>query len=353
MSPEDIERLAALIAAELNRQREPQAAANGPWLPVPVRPQPPGPLGDPPVWSAAAQPLGDIAPIDRQVPSSHRDDSGAATASIRAAAAGHATGRPPAGRGRERTVPQPRSRVRGGSIPVTIGVSNRHVHLSEADATVLFGTSSLAARRALTQPGQFAAMQQVTVVGPGGRIEGIRVVGPARGHSQLELALSDCAHLGITAPILNSGQRSSGGAPVVLEGPVGRLTLSHGVIVAARHLHLAPADAQRWHLADGDRVQVRCGSGTRETTWHDVLVRCGPAHATEFHLDVDEARAAAVSTGDIAHVVAHARPASRGRRLVTEHDVLAIASRGESLPDGAILTPSARDRARALGLANP
>jgi putative phosphotransacetylase len=235
---------------------------------------------------------------------------------------------------------------------VPVGVSNRHVHLSEADALTLFGTV-LTSLRALTQPGQFAADQRVDLVGPKGRIEGVRVVGPARGTTQLELALSDAARLGITPPVANSGRLDGSVGGVVLEGARGRVTLARGVIVAARHLHLGAEDARRWHLSDGDTVTIRCGTGGRETTWHGVLVRAGVGHATEFHLDVDEARAAGVTTGESA-VVCGAAAAARGRRpLVTERDVITVAARGGTLPAGAILTPSAQDRARALGMLAP
>lgn len=352
MTAEELERLAALIAAELDRAAPRPAALQErtSWLPVPVRPEPPAGGGTPPVWSGAAQRLGDIAPIRRPEPSAHRDDPGVAAAVVRAAAAGHAPTRGSAAVSRSSPHHTPRSAARGGSITVPIGVSNRHVHLSAADSLVLFGNAPLVSQRELTQPGQFAAAQRVSVTGPSGRIDGIRVVGPARGETQLELTLGDCARLGISAPIANSGdlQGSTGG--VTLEGAAGKLTLRRGVIVAARHLHLSPADAARWHLADGDRVAVRCGEGGRATTWHGVLVRSGPTHATEFHLDVDEARACGVSTGAFAHLTER-QAATPGRRpLLTERDVLALAARGEGIPANALLTPSALDRARALGM---
>jgi putative phosphotransacetylase len=235
-------------------------------------------------------------------------------------------------------------------ITVPIGVSNRHVHLSPEHARTLFGSTSFTVARSLKQPGQFAASETVTAEGPKGRIDGIRVVAPARGETQLELARSDAARLGVDAPVAASGSLAGSAGGVTLVGPHGRVTLDRGVIVAARHLHLAPNDAARWGLRDGDRLDVRCGEGPRAATFHDVLVRAGPAHATELHLDADEARAAAVSTGATAAIVARREGRPAKRPLVTERDVIALARAGRPIPTDAILTPSARDRARALGL---
>ena len=354
MTDEELERLAALIAAEVDRLRggSPGASPSGhdPWLPVPVRPEPPARSADPPPWSGAGQRLGDVAPIRAPEPSSHRADFAESAAVVRAAAAGQAVARAPTAGRTNRAGGGPPRRSTRGPMEVPVGVSNHHVHLSTADATTLFGSPDLASHRPLTQPGQFAAVQRVTVVGPRGRIEGIRAVGPARGETQLELSLGDAAVLGVTPVIANSGRLGNSAGGVTLEGPGGHVALQRGVIVPARHLHLAPADGQRWRLRDGDQVTLRCGEGARAATWHGVLVRCGPTHATELHLDVDEARAAGVVSGAIARIVGHTPAAGRPRTLVTERDVLALATRGERIPDGALLTPSARDRARALGL---
>jgi hypothetical protein len=122
------------------------------------------------------------------------------------------------------------------------------------------------------------------------------------------------------------------------------------VIIAARHLHLAPADSRRWGLRDGDRLDVQCGTGARAVTFHDVLVRSGEGHATELHVDADEARAAGVKSGDAARVIAWRSAAQRKRPLITERDVVNLARTGGRVPAGAILTPSARDRAIALGI---
>jgi putative phosphotransacetylase len=357
MTNEELDRLAALIAAELKRvgpaDPDRHGERPGTWLRPPVRPEHARSAEALPPWSGAAQLLGDVAPGARAPSTSaHRDDAGQAAAAIRAAAAGAAPAR-------TRTRPgtpapggsiAPRSAARGGSIEVPIGVSNRHVHLAEADARALFGTVQLTSHRALSQPGQFSAEQRVTAIGPKGRIEGIRVVGPARGATQLEIAASDAAILGVKPPVANSGRLEQSLGGVTLEGTRGSVRLERGVIVAARHLHLSPEDGARWRLKDGDLITARCGEGAREATWHGILVRCGPSHATELHLDADEARAAGVVTGARARIVGHAPAVAVRRRLLTERDVIALAARGERLPAHALLTPSARDRARALGL---
>jgi putative phosphotransacetylase len=233
---------------------------------------------------------------------------------------------------------------------VRIGVSNRHVHLSEADARTLFGGTPLNAARALTQPGQFAAAETIVVQGPKGNLENVRVVGPARTDTQLEIALSDAAVLGVAPPVAASGSLADSIGGIMLLGPAGRVDLRRGVIVAARHLHLSPDDSKRWGLRDGDRLDVRCGVGGREATLHDVLVRSGEGHATELHLDTDEARAMGVTTGDTATVVAWRTPSPTKRQLITERDVVRLAREGARIPAHAILTPSARDRASALGM---
>lgn len=356
MTPDERERLAALVAAEIERTLEQgsHSPTATPWLPTPVRPEPPGQPGEPPVWSGAGQPLGDLVPVRHPAAPAHRGDLGESTAAIRAAAAGKGARiitTPSPSSGRARGVHSAASRRRAaGHIEVPIGVSRRHVHLSEAHVKAIFGVSTLDVHRVIKQPGQFAATQQVAVVGPKGTIEAVRVVGPPRGETQVELARSDAARLGIEPPLAASGTLESSLGGVTLVGPHGRVTLARGVIVAARHLHVSPVDAGRWGLSDGDRLDVRCGSGARAVTWHDVLVRAGTAHATEFHLDEDEARAADVETGDIARIVGwhESRPARRV--LITEQELIARVRRGEALPDHAILTPGARDRARALGI---
>jgi putative phosphotransacetylase len=242
------------------------------------------------------------------------------------------------------------SRGRALEIDVAIGVSNRHIHLSTDHTRQLFGIDQPTLRRPISQPGQFAANETVAVTGPRGKLDAVRVVGPARGETQLEISRSDAFRLGIEPPIAASGSLAQSIGGVTLQGKSGSVTLSRGVIVAARHLHLSSDDAARWGLADGDRLDVRVGTGPRATTYHDVLVRAGKQYATELHLDGDEAFAAGVQTGDRARIIGAARGAVTRPVLITERDVQRIAREGGTIPPRALLTPSARDRARALGM---
>ena len=361
MNERELDRLAALIAEALLRERRaaPARARTEPWLAIPVRPEPAVGGGTPPVWSGAAQQLEDVAPSapgrrdqgDRPaVPGSiRRQPIGELVNARRAAAAGRGTAPETAATGRmvHRSSGRADRRI---SIEVAIGVSNRHIHLSPEHVRALFGTSELVAAKPLTQPGQFAAREAVAVTGPKGRLESVRVVGPSRGQTQLEVSLSDARILGVSPTVAASGSLGGSSGGVTLHGPAGTVVLGRGVIVAARHLHLSPADAARWGMRDGDRLDVRCGSGPRATTFHDVLVRSSPSYATELHLDTDEAFAAGVRTGDRASIVLLHGAAPSRRPLVTERDVIDLARAGASLPAGALLTPSARDRARALGL---
>ena len=301
------------------------------------------------MWSGAAQALGDVAPSDKEVTPTFRATTAELTRATRAAAAGKGT---PIERGRrepERRIPRARA-SNAPAVDVKIGVSNRHVHLSAADQQTLFGGAALTPARELTQPGQFAAAQTVAVQGPKGKIDSVRIVGPARGDTQLEIAVSDASILGVDPPVAASGNLGNSIGGVTLVGPAGRVELRRGVIIAARHLHLSPSDARRWGLREGDLLTVKCGAVSRAITFHDVLVRSGDGHATELHLDADEARAAGVKTGDVANVTAWRTPGSNKRRLVTERDVMMLARAGERIPSDALLTPSARDRASALGL---
>ena len=348
MTPQEIEALAARIA---------QLLADRAWVPETVRPEPPGPpsAGSLPTWAGAAQQLSDVAPVTGRKTRSgrHRPAYDALTAAARGAAAGRAAAPLPAGPDRPHEAGLP-----GRSL--SIGVSNRHIHISLEDLERLFGPGSrLTPERSITQPGQFAARERVRVTGPKGSIDGVRIVGPARPRTQVELASSDCRLLGVSAPTRASGS-TEGSAPIRLEGPEGSIELPEGAIIAARHVHLSPADATRFGLADGDRVMVTLGRGDRRGTLPDVLVRAGEKHATELHLDTDEAHAFGVTTGDVAILVGRpkrgrAAPDRSARRLVTERDVSRLAAEGQTLSDSGpyIVTPSARDRAKALGIWRP
>src|SRR5688500_2444284 len=228
LSEEDLERLASLIAASLLRAARgggaPDPAGRQPWLQPPVRPEPSPRSDAPPVWSGAAQTLDGVAPGRNRTASAGRAVSMAELANAtRAAAAGRGPAPSTAPKGRAERATGPRGR-KAATIEVGIGVSNRHIHLSETDARTLFG-APLAVERAISQPGQFAAVQTVTIVGPKGRIEKVRVVGPARGATQVELARSDARRLGVDPPVAASGSLAGSIGGVTLEGSAGRVRL--------------------------------------------------------------------------------------------------------------------------------
>ena len=182
-------------------------------------------------------------------------------------------------------------------IPIPIGVSAHHVHLSQADVERLFGEGhQLTPRSPLSQPGQFASEEQVRLIGPRGSVDRVRVLGPARGSTQVEISRTEGYALGINAPVRMSGD-IQGTPGLYMEGPKGQIDINEGVIYAQRHLHMTPGDARRLDLSDGDIVRLRVGGG-RELIFGDVAVRVSPKFKLEFHLDTDEANAAGVNTGD-------------------------------------------------------
>lgn len=180
---------------------------------------------------------------------------------------------------------------------IPVGVSNRHVHLSPEDVERLFGKGyALSPWRELSQKGQYAAEEKVSLLGPKGALHGVRVLGPARGQSQVEISRTDGFLLGIHAPVRLSGDLS--GTPgMILEGPEGRIALTEGVIVAKNHVHLSPEEARTFGVGGGDRMMLRT-LGDRPVTYCDVIVRIHPSFSLDFHVDTDEANAGHLNTGD-------------------------------------------------------
>ena len=183
------------------------------------------------------------------------------------------------------------------SRPIPLNISAHHVHLCDADMAVLFGPGRrLTPRSELSQPGQFAAAEAVNLIGPKGRIEKVRILGPLRKESQVEISRTEQFKLGIDAPIRDSGDLE--GTPgVVIEGEAGSVTLGQGVISAKRHIHMSPSEALGLGLRDRDVVMVR-SKGTRELIFGDVLIRVNPSYRMDMHLDTDEANAAQIQPGD-------------------------------------------------------
>jgi acetate kinase len=196
------------------------------------------------------------------------------------------------------------------TLRIPIAVSARHAHLTQRTIDLLFGPGYLLRPRAwLSQTGQFAAQESVTVIGPKGRLEHVRLMGPPRARDQVEVSRTDELALGIDAPVRMSGDLA--GTPgVTLEGPCGRAQLTSGLISARRHIHASPEDAARLGIEDGETVQVRIDSEGRDLTFGDVTVRIAPDYRLEVHLDTDEANAAAVERGATAELIRPRRPAS-------------------------------------------
>ena len=177
-------------------------------------------------------------------------------------------------------------------------VSARHIHLCAADIETLFGKGhKLVKLRDLMQPGQFACEEQVTLVGKKGRIEKIRVLGPARRETQVEISVTDCYKAGFEPVVRMSGDldNTPGGK---LIGPAGEVDHAKGVIVSARHLHATAEQAAWYGLKNGDIIAVK-KAGVRETVFGNIVVRTGADHDLELHLDPDEANAAGLKSGDM------------------------------------------------------
>ncbi len=180
--------------------------------------------------------------------------------------------------------------------PIPVGVSNRHLHLSQADLETLFGPGyELTIRNELGQPGQYAAEETVTLVGPKGSIAKVRVLGPVRSRTQVEVSMTDAYRLGIRPPVRDSGNLE-GAAPITLQGPCGEVELEEAVILAWRHIHMHTKDAAEYGVKDKDMVRIRVG-GDRGLVFENVLVRVRDDFALEMHVDTDEANAAMLYNG--------------------------------------------------------
>lgn len=175
---------------------------------------------------------------------------------------------------------------------VLVETSARHVHLSEEHLKVLFGEgATLTKKKDLSQPGQFACEERVTVVGPKKSIDRVSILGPTRPATQVEVSLTDARSLGIDAPVRESGDVAGSGACKLI-GPAGEVEISEGVIVAKRHIHFTPEDAAEFGVADKQIVSVKIESGDRSLVFGDVVVRVSPKFAAAMHIDTDEANAA-------------------------------------------------------------
>ncbi len=190
----------------------------------------------------------------------------------------------------------------GSGYMVPVGVSARHVHLTQEHVEVLFGEGYHLTKKKELMGGQFASNELVTIVGLKLRaIENVRILGPVRSRSQVEISSTDAIKLGVKAPIRESGN-VAGSAPIALVGPKGALYLKEGCIVAKRHIHMSPKDAMAAGAHDGDIVSVKADN-ERGTVFNNVQVRVDESFTLEMHIDTDEANAAKIATGDTVRIM--------------------------------------------------
>ncbi|MFJ7918916.1 phosphate propanoyltransferase [Lysinibacillus fusiformis] len=253
-----------------------------------------------------------------------------------------------------------------GKIP--IGVSARHVHLAQAEVEQLFGENyQLTPKFELSQPGQFAAEETVVIAGPKGSIERVRILGPARSLSQVEVSWTDAMKLGIKPPLRISGD-IQGSSPVTLIGPKGSVVLNEGLIVAQAHIHMSPEDSAKFNVVDGQSVQIKV-EGIRPIILSNVVIRVSERYRLEMHIDTDEANAGLIQQGTVADIVQHQvneqpipvkeqspvvakieQPAiyHYDKKLLSQLEVLEIDAQEIVVPKKTIVTALAYDKLREL-----
>ena len=183
-----------------------------------------------------------------------------------------------------------------------IALSNRHVHLSKNDLEVLFGEGyQLTKTKDLSQPGQFACEEKIDLVGPKSTIKGVRILGPTRPETQLEISVTDAFKLGVSPEVRNSGD-IDGTPGAKLVGPKGEVEIDDGLIVAARHIHMHTSDGEEFGVGDKDMVKIRVG-GPRGLIFNNVLVRVADSYALEMHVDIEEGNAAGVKNGELVELI--------------------------------------------------
>ncbi len=186
---------------------------------------------------------------------------------------------------------------------VLVEISARHVHVSEEHLEILFGKGyKLTPKKDLSQPGQYACEERVTVVGPKKELAGVSILGPCRKATQVEISLTDARAIGVKAPIRESGDVKDSGA-CKLVGPAGEVDLTEGVIVAKRHIHMTTADAEKYGITDSQIVSVKIPTEGRALIFGDVVARVSDSYALAMHLDTDEANAASIPGSCIGEIL--------------------------------------------------
>ena len=183
-----------------------------------------------------------------------------------------------------------------------IALSNRHIHISQKDLDTIFGEGyELTKMKDLSQPGQYACEEKVDVVGPKKTIKGVRILGPVRPDTQLEVSITDAFTLGVAPMIRNSGDVvDTPGVRIV--GPKGEVEIEKGTIVAARHIHMHTNDGEEFGVKDGEIVSIKV-PGPRGLVFDNVLVRVHPSYALEMHVDIEEGNAAGIRNGDMVEII--------------------------------------------------
>ena len=186
---------------------------------------------------------------------------------------------------------------------VLVETSARHVHLTREALDILFGEGyTLTNKKDLSQPGQFACEERVTVVGSKKSLPNVSILGPVRPYTQIELSLTDARSIGVNAPVRESGDLEGAGACKLI-GPKGEVEVEHGVISAKRHIHATPEDAEKYGVQDKQIVQVKVETAERTLIFDDVIVRVNPKYAWAMHIDTDESNAAGCGPNQMGTII--------------------------------------------------
>ncbi|HZJ85624.1 MAG TPA: phosphate propanoyltransferase [Erysipelotrichaceae bacterium] len=186
---------------------------------------------------------------------------------------------------------------------ILVEISARHAHLSDAHLEILFGKGhKLHNIKELSQPGQYATEERISIKGPRGQMDRVIILGPTRSETQVEVSATDARSLGLGAPIRMSGD-IEGSAGCTIIGPKGEIELEKGVIVAKRHIHATPAEAAKFNIEDGEKVSVRIDTNERSLTFDDVVVRVNENFSAAMHIDTDEGNAANISGSTIGTII--------------------------------------------------